>query len=81
MQARNEQFVQSMLEQGEFATRDEVIEAALERWRTQRDDGARLRAMVQLGTDELDRGEGVPLDIDDVIASGYARLTGGTLQD
>jgi Arc/MetJ-type ribon-helix-helix transcriptional regulator len=75
MQARNEQFVQSLLKQGEFATRDDVIDAALERWRLQRDEFASLRAMVQLGIDELDRGEGAPLDIDDVIARGRERLT------
>jgi len=80
MQARNEQFVQSLLEQGEFATRDDVIDAALERWRLQRDEFASLRAMVQLGIDELDRGEGAPLDIDDVIARGRERLAAGTPQ-
>lgn len=74
MQPQNEQFVQSLLEEGEFFSREDVVDAAVERWRTQRDGFANLREMVQVGIDELDRGEGAPLEIDDVIASGRERL-------
>lgn len=74
MEAQNEQFVQSLIALGEFSTSDEVIDAAVERWRTQRDEFAALRAKVQLGIEELDRGEGAPLNVEDVIPRGQERL-------
>ncbi len=81
MQAQNEQFVQSLIALGEFSTSDEVIDAAVERWRTQRDEFAALRAKVQLGIEELERGEGAPLDVEDVIARGHERLAAGNSSD
>ena len=36
---------------------------------------------IRRGIEELDRGEGSPLDIDDVIVSGYQRQSAGTAED
>lgn len=74
MQPENQQFVQSLIDEGVFVTPDEVVDAALHRWRTQREETARLQAKVHEGLEELDRGEGAPLDVEDVIAEGRKRL-------
>ena len=79
MQMENEQFVQALLDSGEYESRDAVVDAAIARWRLHANELAALRAKVQVGIDELDRGEGEPLDIDSIIAEGRARLAAGEL--
>ena len=56
-------FVREQVEAGSYASADEVILAGVRRFKAQAEDEAQRRARffeaVQVGLDELDRGEGV----------------------
>ena len=73
MNVENKQFVEAKLASGEFENVEAVVDEALRRWRTNDAALSSLREAVEIGLRELDRGEGAPLDIEEVIAEGYAR--------
>lgn len=74
MTADNKQFVTAKVASGQFASSDDVIDEALRRWRQSDDALMQLRAAVEAGIEELDRGEGIALDIEEVIANGRQRM-------
>jgi antitoxin ParD1/3/4 len=55
---RTEEMIRQKIEEGRFSTPDEVIEEALHAL-DERDRLQELRAKLQTGIDQLDRGEGV----------------------
>ncbi len=54
----NEEFVQDALAKGVYASRQQLLDEAVELLKKRE----RLRGMIQEGLDELDRGEGIPGD-------------------
>jgi putative addiction module CopG family antidote len=73
MNTRNQEFVDAKVASGQYSTFEAVVEEAIRRWRESEAGMTRLRAAVQAGIDELDRGEGAPVNIDDVVARGRKR--------
>lgn len=75
---RLEEFVKAKVESGLYNSSSEVVREALRLLEDQ--DRLRqirleeLRREVRIGLDQLDRGEGTPLDIEDIIRRGEARL-------
>ncbi len=60
----HEQFVRSLVQDGDFASEDEVIDTALRLLREHDEEAmlAELRREVALGIEEADRGELAPFD-------------------
>jgi antitoxin ParD1/3/4 len=56
---RAEALIREKVAAGPYRSADEVIEAALDAL-DERERLAQLRAMLQVGIDQLDRGEGMP---------------------
>ena len=56
-----EQFVQQQLATGEYRSQDEVVAAGLQVLRELKRRQAEFRRDVQVGVDELDRGEGIKI--------------------
>ena len=73
MNATNQQFVNQKLQSGEFDSPEAVIDEALRRWRKNDTAFVRLKAAVRAGLEQLDKGMGGPLDIEQVIAEGRER--------
>lgn len=75
-------FVHEKVEGGYFANEGEVIHAALVLLRDQERARAlrleELRAKIRVGLDELERGEGQPLDMDDIRAEVHRKLAAST---
>lgn len=76
-----QQFVQNQIERGDYSTTGEVVCAALtllrERDQVRTIRLERLRADVRLGLDELDRGEGSPLDVEEIKKEIRERFSSG----
>ena len=79
-----ERFVESQLKAGRFGSVEEVIEAAIVRFASRDETSAlepaeleSLRAQIAVGIDQLDRGEGVPWDIDSIRKEGQRLLNSG----
>ncbi len=76
-----EKFVQDKVEAGHYPTAGEVVRDAL--WLLREHDRFRqaraneIREQIQIGLDELDRGEGAPLDIVAVKAEARRRRAKG----
>ena len=75
-----EQFVQQQLATGEYRSQDEVVAAGLLVLRELKRRQAEFRQEVQVGVDQLDRGEGIKIAatelrafFDDVQARGQQR--------
>ena len=75
-----EQFVQQQVATGQYHSQDEVVIAGLQILREVKCRQATLREQVQVGIDQLDRGEGIELDqnelrafFDDIQARGRQR--------
>lgn len=71
------QFVEREIASGKYQSEAEVICEGL---RTLRERERRLEALrkdVQAGLDQLDRGEGAPLDAESIKARGRQRLASG----
>ena len=76
-------FVREQVKAGSYASADEVILAGVRRFKAQTEDEAQRRARffeaVQVGLDELDRGEGVEVtdirafldEIEDEVEAGF----------
>ena len=73
-----ETFVRDQIACGAFASESDVVRAGLAELRRNRETLEEkreyLRALIRPALEELDRGEGKPLDIEDVIRRGEARL-------
>lgn len=76
-----QQFVQTQIERGDYSTTGEVVCAALTLLRERDQVRAirleRLRADVRAGLDELDRGEGIPLDMEEIKQEVRGRFSSG----
>lgn len=73
-----EDFVKRKVDQGSYSSISEVICEALrllgELDAEKETKLVELRRNLQKGIDSLDRGEGKPLDMDEIIAKGKARI-------
>jgi Arc/MetJ-type ribon-helix-helix transcriptional regulator len=58
----NEQFLDALVSAGAFVSRSEAINEAVDLLRRREE----LRAEIKIGLDQLDRGEGEPLDMDEI---------------
>jgi antitoxin ParD1/3/4 len=75
-----EQLVRSLVEGGQFASEDEVIDEAL-RLLQERDDQAKLaqlRREIAVGIEQADRGELAPFDPQATLARIRSRQAGST---
>jgi antitoxin ParD1/3/4 len=63
-----EQFVQQQVAAGEYHSQDEVVVAGLQVLREVKRRQAEFREQVQVGLDQLDRGEGIELAGDELRA-------------
>ena len=72
------QFIETAMQAGRYVTESEVVSDAIAELRAREElRQARLadvRAKVMVGIEELDRGEGVPWDVDEIMAEGRALL-------
>ena len=61
-----DRFVQEQVASGAYADAEDVVRASLRRFKTQAEEDARklgrLKDAIQVGLDQLDRGEGVQVD-------------------
>ena len=67
-------FVQDEVASGRFPSAEDVIYEALRRLREHERQLDELRAELQIGIDQLDRGESVPFDPEDIKRRGRERL-------
>ena len=67
-------FVQDEVASGRFQSAEDVICEALRRLREHERQLDELRAELQIGIDQLDRGEGIPFDAEDIKREIRARL-------
>jgi antitoxin ParD1/3/4 len=72
------QFIETAMQAGRYVTESEVVSDAIAELRAREELRqarlADLRAKVMVGIEELDRGEGVPWDVDEIMAEGRALL-------
>ncbi|MGA2061690.1 MAG: type II toxin-antitoxin system ParD family antitoxin [Thermoguttaceae bacterium] len=68
-------FVHQAVASGAFASEEDVIVAALRLLQEREKRLEELRAELIPSIEELDRGEGKPLDIEEIIAGAEARHT------
>ncbi len=74
----DDSFVQNAVKSGSYLTQSEVVATALELLRT-REELRRIRREqvkkeIQVGIDQLDRGETVEFTAEDIMREGRARL-------
>jgi antitoxin ParD1/3/4 len=69
-----EEFVDEQVRAGKFASADEAVAAAVNQMREREEKIAWLRREIQLGVDQLERGEGAPWDLADTKARLEERL-------
>jgi Arc/MetJ-type ribon-helix-helix transcriptional regulator len=62
---QNEQFISDAIASGQFATREAVLDQALDNLRRQRQAQEKLNRELQKGVDELDAGLGVEMTEND----------------
>lgn len=73
-------FVDGLVATGSYSTPDDVVRAALEQMRERREGFESLRASLIEAQVEVERGEGVPFDVEEILAEGrrmYAERHGG----
>jgi putative addiction module CopG family antidote len=75
-----EEFVRSLIQAGQFASEDEVIDAALQLLEECGDQAklAVLRQEIAIGIEQADRGELAPFDPHATLARVRSRQTKGT---
>lgn len=75
-----DKFVGDLIASGEYQSQSEVIREGLhllkEREELRKIRREELRREIQKGIDSLDRGEGTPLDMEEIKAQGRRRLAG-----
>ncbi len=73
---RFERLVKAKVRSGRYRSARQVVQSALELLDTQEKDDktklAELRALVQEGVDAANRGEVMPLDLNDLLAQAHA---------
>gem|GEM_PF-657372 len=74
-QSHLEQFVTRIVAGGRFHSEEDVVAEALRLLEVRERKLEALRKDIQVGIDQLDRGEGLPLDVDDIMKRGRERLT------
>ena len=67
-------FVQDEVASGRFQSTEHVICEALRRLREHERQLNELRAELQIGIDQLDRGDGIPFDAEDIKREIQERL-------
>ena len=67
-------FIQNKISAGEFATPDDVVCHALRLLQGREERLQALRAEIQIGLDEFERGEFGPVDLEDTKARLFQRL-------
>ena len=67
-------FVDELIATGAYSTPDDVIRDALAQLRDRRERFEELKASVLEAKAEIDRGEGLTLDIEDILAEGRRML-------
>jgi putative addiction module CopG family antidote len=67
-------FVDELIATGGFSTPQAVVAEALRRWREDRVRFAQLKASLDEAVAELDRGEGTPLDFEEIKRKGRELL-------
>ncbi len=74
----DQRFLEEVVKSGRFFSESEVIAEALSEFKVReairRDKVAELRAKVQVGIEQADRGEFVEFTAEDVISEGRKRL-------
>ena len=74
----DQQFIENAMKAGRYVTESEAVADALLELRTntelRQSRFEELRAKVQVGLDQLDRGEGVEWNLEDIKAKGRALL-------
>jgi len=63
-----EQFVQQQVASGEYPSQEDVVTAGLQVLREMKRRQAEFRREVQVGVDQLDRGEGIALTVEELRA-------------
>lgn len=63
-----QQYVDNQVRDGRFASADAAVAEAVRMMKEREEKLAWLRREVQKGVDQLDRGEGAPLDIEEIKA-------------
>lgn len=61
-------FVEEKVASGEYASTEAVVQASVKLLQGRERRLAELRREIQIGVDQLDRGEGVPWDVDAILA-------------
>lgn len=61
-----EQFVDQEVASGKYRSADEVVSQSLRLLQERERKLEALKADIQVGLDELDRGEGLPLDVEGI---------------
>jgi antitoxin ParD1/3/4 len=61
-----EEFIDEQVRAGKFASADEAVEAAVNQMREREEKIAWLRREIQLGVDQLERGEGAEWNIEEL---------------
>jgi antitoxin ParD1/3/4 len=75
-----EQYLQSKVGTGFYSNASEVVRDAIRRMREEDEKLAALRAAVQVGDEQLDRGEGVPYTperLENITAKAFANARSG----
>lgn len=73
-----EQFVHQEVTSGRYRSEQDVVADALRLLQERDRRRKELRAEVQEGLNQLDRGEGTPLDVDQILIRGRQRLNQAT---
>jgi len=68
-------FVDDLVATGAYSTPDDVVRDALAQMRDRRERFEELKASVLEAKAEVDRGEGLTLDIEDLLAEGRRMFT------
>lgn len=69
-----EKFVRQELASGEYASEEEILQEGLRLLQDRKQRLEQLRSDIQVGLDQLDRGEGAPLDMEAIKAKVADRL-------
>ncbi len=70
-----EKFVEEKVKTGQYETAEDVVEDGLRLLRHLPEwTDLELRKEIEIGLSQLDRGEGKPWNVDDIIAAGKQKL-------
>lgn len=72
--AKLAEFVSGIVASGRFQSEEDVVAEALRLLQDRERKLQALREDIRVGIEELNRGEGAPLDINDIMTRGRERL-------